>query len=121
MRRVLVIEDDPVMRSLLSKMLVKSNYVVDAAQNGMDALHQFDIKNYDLVITDIFMPEMDGYESIMNFRKKAPELPIIAISAGDLLSAKNCLEYAKELGADSIILKPIHPKVLIEEVKKLIG
>ena len=121
MKKILVIEDDPSMRLLISKVLLRFNYIVETAKNGRDMLSNYIPADYDMIITDIFMPEMDGYESIAAIRKDAPQLPILAISAGYLMNAKDSLYYAKELGANDVLVKPFSFKDLKAKVEELIG
>lgn len=77
---VLVVDDDPVMRFIISTLLIGCGFRVSVATNGLDAVAMHSLSPYDLVITDIMMPEMTGIEVINTLRVDFPGLPIIAMS-----------------------------------------
>jgi len=121
MENVLLIEDDNDYRKLLKIALEKANYVVTEASNGEKGCQIFQKELHRLVITDIFMPEKEGIETILQIKKVAPETKIIAISGGGQTGAIDMLTYAGDLGADTIMTKPIDLKSLISKVDELIG
>jgi len=84
---------------------------------GIKALHQNAV---DLVVTDIFMPEQDGLETIAALRKQRPNLPVIAISGGNLIS-EEMLTVAKALGAQQVLQKPFGLDGLLAAVEKVLG
>ena len=88
MFNVLVVEDDKNLRKLITTCLKRENYQTYEATNGMEALEILD-KNYiDLVVTDIMMPEMDGYELTRELRNAKYNIPILLITAKSTLSDK---------------------------------
>jgi DNA-binding response OmpR family regulator len=121
MENVLLIEDDNDYRELLKIALEKANYAVTEASNGLKGCRMFQKDIHRLVITDIFMPEKEGIETILEIREVAPEAKIIAISGGGQTGAIDMLTFAGDLGADAIMTKPIDLKNLISKVAELIG
>ncbi len=79
MKRILLVEDDDMLREITSLILKKSHFEIVEAVNGYDALQLFD-ESIDLVLTDIIMPKMDGIELILELQKKYPNLKCIAIT-----------------------------------------
>lgn len=120
MKRILVIDDEHNILLMLKKMLEKEGYEVDLALNGKDGLDLLNRISFDLVITDIIMPEMEGLETIASLRKKFPDLKIIAISGGGRVSAESYLNSAKLLGAATIIQKPFERTELVGAVHALL-
>ena len=121
MKRVLLIDDEPTILLMMKKMIERAGYEVDLASNGEDGLILIDNYKFDLVITDIIMPEKEGLEIITELRKKHPEIRIIAISGGGRLSPEGYLESAEMLGADRIFKKPFARAELVAAIEELIG
>ncbi len=111
---ILVVDDDDAVRRLLRTMLESAGYEVREAPNGKVAMREFDREPADLLITDIFMPEQEGMETIGALRRTHPSLGIIAISgmAGDYY-----LKMAELLGARATLLKPLRMDTLLEAVR----
>jgi CheY-like chemotaxis protein len=123
MKKILVIEDDDLVRNLLSIMLGKEGYEVVTASNGKEGVESFLKDSVDLVITDLIMPEQDGIETIIELKKIAPNLKIMAISGGGQLGfgkvgALDYLNVAKTFGACKILSKPIERQELIDAVRE---
>jgi len=117
MARLLVVDDDPYTRELLKLMLCAIGHEVDIADNGAHAMQRIEKCQPSLVITDILMPEMDGFELISVLAKKYPAIKILAISAGSRgFPVKDSLETAKDFGAIKTLTKPIEKNLLIEAV-----
>ena len=106
MARVLVIDDDARVRSVVRRLVEAEGHEVQEAENGKVGLERFDADPADLVITDIFMPEMDGIEVLLTLRKRSPHTRLVAMSGGGLLPAREMLRTAEVLGAVSVIEKP---------------
>lgn len=121
MPRVLVIEDDEEVRELLDSLLSREGYAVTTAANGKQGVDAFLSEPFDLVITDIIMPEKDGIEAIMDLRRGRPELKLIAISGGGRAEPENYLHSAQLLGANRTLRKPFTNQAILAAVRELIG
>lgn len=120
MARILVVDDDDQIRSLLRRMLQKFGHDVIDAVDGKDALEKYTLNPTDLVITDILMPEKEGIQTIMELRRDFPDAKIIAISGGGAVGPETYLTMARELGADRTLTKPFTIEALQEIVNELI-
>jgi CheY-like chemotaxis protein len=122
--RLLVIEDDPLVREMLADALGSSGYAVIAAPDGREAVRRCRVERVDLVIVDLYMPEQDGLETIRALRAELPELPIIAISGGGELrlaaSAGGMLRLASAFGANRALEKPLAIRQLLDTVRDLL-
>ena len=120
MKRILIIDDETNILLMLKKMLERAGYEIDLASNGEEGLRLFSNASFDLVITDIIMPEKEGLETIREMRKMQPEMKIIAMSGGGKISADNYLETAKIFGASRIMEKPFTQQAMVSTVKELL-
>ncbi len=121
MKNVLVIDDDLELKDMMVEMISREGYNAHGAGDGKEALKLINEKSFDLIITDIIMPEKEGIEMIIELKKKQPELKIIAISGGGKLGPEGYLDLASKLGADATFTKPVSRSELLEEIEKLIG
>lgn len=120
-KKILLIEDMKGVRESLEVILSIQGYQVDFANNGAEGLQKAKASKYDLIITDILMPELDGTEVIMQLHASGNKTPVLAISAGgDGVSAKQALTLAKEK-ASAILEKPFSKEDLLTKIKELIG
>ncbi len=116
--RLLVVDDNPMNRHTLAAILSRSGYTTDIAHNGREAIDMVQAKKYSLLLVDIQMPEMNGYqltERIRAILPSKPHLPIIALSANAM---KSDLELAATAGMDNYIIKPIKPEQLLALIKE---
>lgn len=120
MRKILIIDDDEQMRDLLCRTMEYAGFTADAAADGRKGLRLFEKKSYDLVITDLIMPEQEGMETITFLRKEYPNIKIIAISGGGRIGPETYLPAAKELGADDVLAKPFSIDEITSAVKSLL-
>ncbi|HCN20611.1 MAG: hypothetical protein A3C38_04395 [Planctomycetes bacterium RIFCSPHIGHO2_02_FULL_50_42] len=112
---ILVVDDDPEIVTLLSKILLNEGYNVMDAQNGRKALRKVEKGGIDLVILDLIMPEMGGIEVLKRLGDIAPKLPVIVLTGhGDLQTARE----AMMLGAYEYITKPFDADFVKAVVKK---
>ncbi len=114
--RVLVVEDDPVIRMVSQKLLSKRVGQVDVAENGAVGLEKIKSTPYDLILSDFFMPVMDGAEMIRQARACGIQTPIISVTAAVLGEEAQEL---REAGANQILAKPISMKAFIDAVEQL--
>lgn len=115
---ILFVDDDPIIRSLYEKVLVREGYRVFTAADGRTGLKVLERAPVPMLITDIFMEEMDGIELITRIHKRFPQMKIIAISGGGAYRASECLRLATALGADESLAKPFRADELIHAVGK---
>ena len=115
--RVLVVDDEPSIRDLLSKTLALAEYEVDLAPDGKTALERLRIVPYDLLITDLRMPGVDGLTVIREGRRLRPDLPVIIITG---YSSEASAIEAVNLGVSGYLTKPFRvPRVLAAAAKAL--
>ncbi len=117
MFRILVVDDDKNMRMLFKALLEREKYTVFTAENGEDALRVMDEEYIDLVILDIMMPKMDGYEFTKTLRELDNNLPILMVSAKQLPEDKH---KGFIVGTDDYITKPIDNNEMLLRVKALL-
>lgn len=114
---ILVVDDQPIMREVLGEILQDAGHDVRLASDGQEALRKLTCARYDILVTDVVMPGMDGIELIGEVRRRYPEIRVIAMSAGSgNFSNTNCLEIAKRVGASVTLAKPFDGRSLIEAV-----
>lgn len=119
--RILVIDDDKITRCLLEEPLRCAGHQVVVAADGVSGMRLLSKEQPDLVITDILMPDQDGFGLIMATRRELPAAKIIAISGGGAVGSLNLLVTASRLGADDTLTKPIMPERLLACVNRFIG
>lgn len=119
--KILVIDDDHLVRYTVSRILKKSGHDVVTAADGARGIEVLGMEHPDVVITDIIMPEQEGFQTIVKIRRDHPGIKIIAISGGLRRGQGNLdvLSMAEGLGADSVIAKPFEPEELLAELAKL--
>jgi YesN/AraC family two-component response regulator len=116
MARILLIDDEETVRFTLAKILQREKHEVTTAANGVEAMKLVMRGKFDLVITDLVMPEKEGLETILEIRKILPELKIIAMSGGGRGSAYDYLKIASKIGADRTLTKPFSGDELREAI-----
>ncbi|NLM57418.1 MAG: response regulator transcription factor [Clostridiales bacterium] len=117
MFRILVVDDDKHTRMLLRAILENDNYTVLTATNGEEALEVLDREHVDLVVLDIMMPKMDGYEFTKLIRKTNETLPILMVTAKHLPADE---KKGFLVGTDDYITKPIDEEKLLLRIKALL-
>jgi two-component system, OmpR family, response regulator len=113
---ILVVDDDPHIRDVVRFAFEKTGMTISIAQDGKDALRQFDRNLHDLVVLDIGMPEMDGLEVCRQIRKTA-ETPILFLSARDEEIDR---VLGLEIGGDDYVTKPFSPRELVARVNAIL-
>ena len=118
---ILVIDDDAAVRFALCRLLEQQGYEVVTAGDGQEGLQCVTARCPDLLLVDIFLPEMDGIETIRWVRRRFPHLPIIAMSGGSrVYGAGEVLAVARDFGAQYTFRKPIAPGALLVAVQTLL-
>ena len=120
MKRILVVDDDPLVCSAIRNWLEDRGFAVVVADGGESGLSALDGATFDLMIVDIFMPHMHGFESVRVFHERAPSVPLIAISgyvfAEQRMPAPDFLSMALRLGATRCLRKPFTPSTLLSVI-----
>lgn len=114
--KVLVVEDNPINQMLVVKVLQKQEFIIDVAENGKVALNKYLNDSYDIILMDLQMPEMDGYEATRNIRNLDSDkknIPIIAMTAHTI---KGEMERCFEIGMNDFISKPFNVNELYEKI-----
>jgi DNA-binding NtrC family response regulator len=119
-KRILVIDDNDAIRIVLVDALEDEGYEVDDAENGLAAINLVKEKEYELVVTDIIMPDEDGLGAIMKIKKLQPHIKIIAISGGGRINSETYLDMAKQLGANCSFKKPFDINEILDKVSELL-
>ena len=115
LKKILIAEDEITNSILLKRLLTKAGYSVVAAHNGIDALKYLDNEQFDAVLTDWMMPQMDGIELIRRIRLNVAPVPLVIMITA--LVSEGARQYALESGADDYIAKPIDVDELLTRVK----
>ena len=121
MASILVVDDDDLIRKLVVKTLVRAGYDVVASANGQEATDIYRREPADLIITDLFMPEKEGMEIIMELKRDFPDVRIIAISGAGSLGSTEYLEMARMIGATRTLAKPFGQEQLLGAVREALG
>jgi CheY-like chemotaxis protein len=125
MPHILVVDDDPMVRMAIEICLERHNFQVTIADGGEAGLRALEERNYDLMIVDIFMPHMRGFESIRIFHERAPAVPLIAMSGYAFANldspAPDFLRMTLELGASRCLRKPFTPAALLTVINECLS
>ena len=116
-KKILIADDDDEIRELLEFDLTQSGYYVKSATNGLEAYNNFILEHYDLVILDVMMPKMNGFDACFNIKQKNPNIPII------LLTAKGTIEDKTkgfDAMADDYLVKPFEIQEVLLRVRALL-
>ncbi|MEG2457465.1 MAG: response regulator transcription factor [Bacilli bacterium] len=113
---ILIVDDEELIRTVIKEYCLSEGYKVKEASNGLEAVSQTEDNNFDLIVLDIMMPHMDGFETLENIRKYC-ETPVIMLSA-----RKEETDKLKSfgLGVDDYITKPFSPKELMARIKAIL-
>jgi len=116
MKTILIIDDEESLCDSLGIMFKQEGFNVLTAGDGNKGIALLKDKQVDLVVTDMIMPEKDGFEIIIELKKLLPEIPIIAVSGGQKLGPLFYLKSAKQLGANYVFSKPVERDDLLATV-----
>lgn len=120
MAKILVVDDDPVMQMTVQRVLEQVGHAVVAAEDGAKGLARLRAEGFDLLVLDIFMPGMDGFETMRRVLQQQPDLPIIMTSGRpntpESMQEPDYLTMATKLGAVEALPKPFNPAALLAMV-----
>lgn len=116
-KRLLVVDDDDEIRELLEFDLAQSGYIIDTASDGYEGLNKALNSYYDLVLLDVMMPKMNGFDVCKNIRKSKPDMPILLLTAKGTINDKTT---GFDMGADDYIVKPFDIQEVLLRVRALL-
>ena len=115
-RSILVVDDEEELRDIVGRVLRDAGHRVTTAADGKEAIVTMANEEFDLVLTDVIMPEKDGMQVISEARRKYPRVKIVAMSGGGHIPRDQYLKIATGLGAHAILEKPFSNRELMETV-----
>lgn len=121
MMKLLLADDDRFFRNTVAAVLNRNNFTVVQATDGVDLFEKLDTAQPDLIVTDIFMPDMDGIEILRELKRRSNSIPVIAISGGSSSGNFDVLHAADLFGAARVLTKPLDFKEFISAIKALVG
>lgn len=125
MPRVLVVDDDPMVSMAIEVCLQRQGMDVTVADGGEAGMRALGSETFDVMIVDVFMPHMRGFESVRMFHERAPEIPLIAMSGYAFANADthspDFLRMTLELGATCCLRKPFTPQALLAAVQNCLS
>jgi CheY-like chemotaxis protein len=122
MPRILVVDDDPMVREAIEVCLQYQGFEVMVAEGGDAGLSALEASTFDVMLVDIFMPHLRGFESIRIFHERAPSIPLVAMSGYAFASiaspSPDFLKMALDLGATRCLAKPFTPDALLAVINE---
>ena len=115
--RILVVEDEKDLNNIITKHLKKNNFSVDSVFNGEEALEYLDYGTYDLIVLDIMLPKVNGYEVIKKLRENKNETAVLMLTARDSIEDKI---KGLDFGADDYLIKPFDFGELLARIRALV-
>ena len=117
MLKILIAEDDRELRQLFSHVLLRNGYTVTGVSNGRQALDALDADYFDMIISDVMMPVMDGYQLVRQLREAGSTTPVLMITAKD---AFDDMRMGFQSGVDDYMVKPINVNEMVLRVQALL-
>jgi CheY-like chemotaxis protein len=121
MSRILVVDDEPSVLKAYGKILRKAGHEVLEAANGREALDVVQRDSVDLIVIDVFMPDVDGVEFTIRLKNETPDSKIIVVSGGGTIGKDDALELASRIGADRTLGKPFSADELIGAASEVLA
>lgn len=121
MANILIIDDDPLVLETFQIVIKELGHTTETAANGDIGLKAIGNGSFDLVISDVIMPDKDGLEVLMEAKQSYPDLKIVIVSGGGRISKEDCLDMAKALGADAVLEKPVTVDKLSAKINELLN
>ena len=120
MKKIILVDDHKDTLELMSCVLIK-DFEVTCCEDGAEAIRQLNAMDFDLMVTDIIMPDIEGIELILHCRKACPTMKIIALTGKVSVDGQDYLETAKAFGANAGMNKPISLLALEQKINELLG
>ena len=119
--RVLVVDDDPMVCVAIEVCLTRKGFEVTVADGGEAGMRALEASDFDVMLIDVFMPHMRGFESIRMFHERRPNVPVVAMSGYAFANAERAPDFLRmtiELGAACCLRKPFTPNALLTSVNE---
>ena len=120
MAYILIIDDDPSLRATMRRILERGGHTVQEAENGLTGLQAVESDPPDLVVTDLFMPEKEGIETIVELRDRYPHIGVVAVSGALADDDGGPLHDAELFGADATLAKPFDVQTFLDTVASVL-
>jgi len=121
MAYILIIDDDPSLRTTMRRILERGGHLVQEAENGLTGLAAVEADPPDLVVTDLFMPEKEGIETIVELRDRYPHIGVVAVSGALGGDDGGPLLDAELFGADATLAKPFDVQTFLDTVERVLA
>lgn len=122
MNKLLLVEDDEFGRDALRELFEENGWQVVGAENGLEAIRILNQDAFEVIVTDVFMPEMDGIELVRQIRQNNSLQKILAISGGGAgMGADSTVDIIEAIGADAVLQKPVSNDDLLTAVDRLVA
>lgn len=115
--KILIVDDEPLIRDALAFKLTKDGYDVDTAEDGEKAIQKIEGEEYQIIISDIMMPFISGFELVKILKERGTDAPVLMLTS---LNSETAVLKAFDLGADDFMTKPFSPNELSVRIKKLL-
>ena len=115
--KILIVDDEPLIRDALAFKLTKDGYDVDTAEDGEKAIQKIESEEYHIIISDIMMPFISGFELVKILKERGTDAPVLMLTS---LNSETAVLKAFDLGADDFMTKPFSPNELSVRIKKLL-
>lgn len=115
--KILIVDDEPLIRDALAFKLTKDGYDVDTAEDGEKAIQKIESEEYQIIISDIMMPFISGFELVKILKERGTDAPVLILTS---LNSETAVLKAFDLGADDFMTKPFSPNELSVRIKKLL-
>lgn len=116
--KILIVDDEPLIRDALAFKLGKEGYHVATAEDGEQAIQIIDREQFDIIISDIMMPYVSGFELLRILKERELDAPVLLLTS---LNSPNASDKAFSMGADGYITKPFSPNELSRQIKDLLA
>lgn len=113
----MIVDDEPLIRDALAFKLTKDGYDVDTAEDGEKAIQKIETDTYEIIISDIMMPFISGFELVKILKERGTDAPVLMLTS---LNSETAVLKAFDLGADDFMTKPFSPNELSVRIKKLL-
>jgi two-component system response regulator VicR len=115
--KILIVDDEPLIRDALAFKLTKDGYEVETAEDGEKAIQKIEAQEYAIIISDIMMPFISGFELVKILKERGTDAPVLMLTS---LNSETAVLKAFDLGADDFMTKPFSPNELSVRIKKLL-